>query len=57
LSAEETENYHNRIVKLKREIIESSKALKKETWIILIPVTKKSLLYRRRMNLSLLDLI
>jgi len=33
LSAENTENYHKRIVELKTEIIECSKALKKETVI------------------------
>ena len=33
MSAENTENYHNRIVELKNEIIAASKALKKETVI------------------------
>ena len=33
MSVEDTENYHNRIVELKNEIIEASKALKKETVI------------------------
>ena len=33
MSAENTENYHNRIVELKKEIVAASKALKKETVI------------------------